>query len=313
MKRVVIAGATGFIGRQLCRQLRGDYELIALSRNVAKATIILDGLAQVVQGGAKRVSDWTETIDGAFAVINLSGENIGSGRWTSGKKEKILSSRLDSLKALLEAIKRAKEKPKVAVIASAIGFYGSRDDEQIDEDSAAGKGFLADVCKQIENIAGQIEAAGVRCVIIRSGVVLGRQGGALLKLMQPFRFFMGGHIGTGQQWFSWISLEDEVNAIKFLMENDNLHGAFNLTAPEPVRMKEFCNTLGNCLNRPSWFHVPGLVLKIIFGEMADEMLLASQKVYPKRLLQAGFKFKYPDLENALKNIPCQLARENLSV
>ena len=313
MKRVVIAGATGFIGRQLCRQLCEDYELIALSRNTTKATEILDGLAQVVQEGAKRVGDWAETIDGAFAAINLSGENIGSGRWTSGKKEKILSSRLDSSKALLEAIKRVREKPEVAVIASAIGFYGSRGDEQIDEDSAAGKGFLADVCRQVENIAKDIEAAGVRCVIIRSGVVLGRQGGALLKLMQPFRFSMGGHIGSGRQWFSWISLEDEADAIRFLMENDNLHGAFNLTAPEPAKMKDFCNTLGKVLNRPSWFHVPDFILKIIFGEMADEMLLASQKVYPKRLLQAGFRFKYPDLESAVKNILGQFARANLSV
>jgi len=302
MKRVVIAGATGFIGRQLCRQLCEDYELIALSRNTTKATEILDGLAQVVQEGAKRVGDWAETIDGAFAAINLSGENIGSGRWTSGKKEKILSSRLDSSKALLEAIKRVREKPEVAVIASAIGFYGSRGDEQIDEDSAAGKGFLADVCRQVENIAKDIEAAGVRCVIIRSGVVLGRQGGALVKLMQPFRFFMGGHIGTGQQWFSWISLEDEADAIKFLMEKENLSGAFNLTAPQSVIMKDFYRTLGKVLNRPSWFHVPDFILKIIFGEMADEMLLVSQKVYPKRLLQAGFEFKYPDLESAIKNI-----------
>ncbi len=302
MKRVVIAGATGFIGRQLCRQLYGDYELTALSRNTAKAAEILDGLAQVVLGGAKRVVDWTETIDGAFAAINLSGENIGSGRWTSGKKEEILRSRLDSSKALLEAIKRAREKPKVAVIASAIGFYGSRGDEQLDEDSAAGTGFLANVCRQVENIAKDIEAAGVRCITIRSGVVLGNDGGALVKLMQPFRFFMGGPFGTGQQWFSWISLEDEADAIKFLMENDNLHGVFNLTAPQPVMMKEFCETLGKVLNRPSWFHVPDFILKIIFGEMADEMLLAGQKVYPRRLLQSGFRFKYPDLESAIKNI-----------
>jgi hypothetical protein len=133
-------------------------------------------------------------------------------------------------------------------------------------------------------------------------VVLGKRGGALVKLMQPFRFFLGGHIGKGQQWFSWISLEDEVNAVKFLMEKDNLRGFFNLTAPESVRMNDFCKTLSKILKRPSWFAVPGFVLKIIFGEMADEMLLAGQKVLPKRLQQAGFKFKYPDLENALKNI-----------
>ncbi len=300
MKRIVIAGATGFIGKQLCRLLHSDYELVALSRR----KVSLENLAQVVQWDAKTIGEWAKTVEGAFAVINLSGENIGSGRWTSAKKEKILRSRLDSSKALLAAIRQAKEKPKVVAIASAIGFYGLRGDEQLDEDSSSGTGFLADVCRQVESIASDIEAAGVRCVIIRSGVILGKQGGVLVKLMQPFRFFMGGHIGSGRQWFSWISLEDEVNAIRFLLENDNLCGVFNLTAPQPVAMKEFCKTLGKVLKRPSWFSVPGFVLKTIFGEMADEMLLASQRVDPKRLLQAGFKFKYPVLENALKNILC---------
>lgn len=304
MKRVVIAGVTGFIGQQLCRLLYSDYELIALSRkkNGGVQTPPYNTAQTIVQWDAKTIGEWAKAVDGAFAVINLAGENIGQGRWTSKKKERILNSRLDSSKALLEAINRAKGKPKVAVIASAIGFYGSRGDETLDEDSPAGEGFLADVCRQIESIAGQVEAAGVRCVFIRTGIVLGSQGGALVKLMQPFKFFIGGHIGSGRQWFSWISIEDEVNAIKFLMEHENLRGAFNLTTPQPVIMKEFCKVLGKVLRRPSWFHIPAFVLKIIFGEMADEVLLGSQKVLPKRLLGAGFKFNHPDLRGALGGI-----------
>ncbi len=298
MRRIVIAGATGFIGQALCRKLHPDYELIALSRRKAG----LEKLAQVVQWDAKTIGQWAETIDGAFAVINLSGENIGEGRWTSGKKERILHSRLDSSMALLEAIKRASEKPKVAVIASAIGFYGSRGDEQLDEDSSVGSGFLADVCRQVESAADQIEAGGVRCVVIRSGMVLGSEGGVLAKLVQLFRSYLGGYVGSGRQWSSWISLDDETSAIKFLIENDNLRGVFNLTAPQPVTMREFCMTLGAVLKRPSWVSVPSFFVRTAFGEIADELFLASQRVLPKQLSRAGFKFKYPDLRSALENI-----------
>jgi uncharacterized protein (TIGR01777 family) len=298
MKRIVIAGATGFIGTALCRKLKPDYELIALSRS--RGT--LENLAKIVQWDAKSLGNWTKEIDGAFAIINLSGENIAEGRWTSEKKEKILHSRLDSSKALLEAIKQAKKKPKVAVIASAIGFYGSRGDEQLDEDSSMGEGFLADVCRQVEGVASQIDAAGVRCVVILSGIVLGSEGGVLARLVPMFRSYLGGYLGSGRQWSSWISMDDEINAIRFLMEDDNLRGVFNLTAPQPVTMKEFCEILGTVLKRPSWVSVPSFVIKAAFGEMADELFLASQKVLPKRLSRAGFKFKYPDLQSALESI-----------
>jgi uncharacterized protein (TIGR01777 family) len=298
MKRIVIAGATGFIGNALCWKLHPDYELIALSRSEG----CLKNLARVVRWDAKTVGDWAKELDGAFAVINLSGENIAEGRWTSEKKEKILHSRLDSSKALLEAIKQAKKKPEVAVIASAIGFYGSRGDEQLGEDSSLGEGFLADVCRQVESVAKDMETTGVRCVIIRSGMVLGSEGGVLAKLVQLFRSYLGGYLGSGEQWSSWISLDDETSAIKFLMENDNLRKVFNLTAPQPVTMKEFCVILGTVLKRPSWVSVPSFVVRTAFGEIADELFLASQKVSPKRLLQAGFKFKYPDLRSALENI-----------
>jgi hypothetical protein len=203
---------------------------------------------------------------------------------------------------MLSAIKLVNKKPAVVIQASAIGYYGPCKNKKLDETSPAGKGFLADVCQKTEIIAQQMDESGVRCVVIRTGVVLGNKGGALPGLMLPFRFFLGGHPGSGRQWFSWITLEDQVAAIKFLMENENLKGVFNLTSPKPVTMKRFCRKLGWTWRRPSWLFFPGFILKLALGEMANEMLLTGQRVYPKRLLDAGFEFKYPDVKEALKAI-----------
>ncbi|MEJ2647599.1 MAG: TIGR01777 family oxidoreductase [Sedimentisphaerales bacterium] len=181
-------------------------------------------------------------------------------------------------------------------------LYGSRGEEELKETSSQGKGFLADVCQKVELCTEPIDELGVRRVIIRTGVVLGKEDGALPQIAKPFKYFVGGHPGSGKQWFSWISLEDEVAAIRFLMKNQEPKGVFNLTSPEPVTMKDFCRKLGKALKRPSWTYVPKFVLRMAFGEMADEMLLASQKVLPKKLLDAGFQFKYPQASNALKAI-----------
>lgn len=300
--RVIVTGATGLIGRALCRELHGDYEVIALSRNAEKARESVGDLARVVRWDAKTPAGWDHEVDGARAVINLAGENLGCGRWNQTRKSRILQSRLDSTKAIIEAVKRLRNKPKVIILASAVGYYGPRQDEPLDETASPGEGFLAGVCRQMEGFADQIEALGVRCVVIRTGVVLGRGGGALARLVRPFRFYLGGHLGNGRQWFSWISLEDEVAAIRFLMENEHLRGVFNLTAPQPVTMKEFCRILGKGLNRPVWLSVPAFAARLALGEMADEMLLSGQRVLPGRLLAAGFKFKYPDLEKALSGL-----------
>jgi uncharacterized protein (TIGR01777 family) len=300
--RVIITGATGFIGRALCRELHKDYEVIALSRSVEGTNRSIGDVAKVVPWDAKTSTGWDQEVDGSLAVINLAGENLGAGRWTHARKSRILQSRLDSTKAIIETLKRVQNKPKVVILASAIGYYGPRQDEQLDETAAPGDGFLADVCRQVEGFADQIEALGVRCIVIRTGVVLGRDGGALSKLAMPFRFYLGGHLGSGRQWFSWISLEDEVAAIRFLMENDQLRGVFNLTAPQPVTMKEFCRILGKVLNRPAWLSVPAFAARLALGEMADEMLLSGQRVLPGRLPASGFKFKYPDLKKALSDI-----------
>jgi uncharacterized protein (TIGR01777 family) len=300
--RVVITGATGFIGSALCGQLHKDYEVIALSRDATRAAKSIGDRAKVVEWDGRTTGSWFKQANGAFAIINLGGESIASGRWNESKKAGILHSRLDSIRAVREAIKQMDEKPSVVIQASAIGYYGSRQDEQLDENSTPGKGFLASVCRDVENSIEKIEEVGVRCIVIRTGVVLGRDGGAFVKLVKPFRFYLGGHLGSGRQWFSWIHLEDQVAAIKFLMENEHLKGAFNLTAPQPVTMKEFCKILGKVMHRPAWLNVPAFAVKLALGEMADEMLLTGQKVIPKRLLNTGFTFKYTDVKQALNDI-----------
>ncbi len=297
--RVLITGATGFIGRALCEALHKDYEIIALSRDASRAAQSVGDRAKVVEWDGRTTGSWLKHADGALAIINLAGENVAAGRWNETKKAGILHSRLDGARAVLDAIKQVKTKPMVVIQASAIGFYGSRHDEQLDETSKPGGGFLANVCRQVETLAGNIENLGVRCVVIRTGVVLGRDGGALAKLAQPFRFFLGGHLGNGSQWFSWIGLDDEISAIRFLMEHESLRGVFNLTAPQPVTMKKFSRTLGKILHRPAWTRIPAFVARLALGEMADEMLLSGQRVLPKRLLEADFEFRYPEVEKAL--------------
>jgi len=300
--KVVITGATGFIGSALCKELHKDYQVIALSRDASRAAKSIGDWAKAVEWDGRTTGSWLGAANGALAIINLAGENIASGRWTESKKAGILHSRTDSTRAVIEAIKQMDKKPAVVIQASAIGYYGPRRDEQLDENSTPGKGFLANVCQRTESFAKQIEALGVRCVIIRTGVVLGRDGGAFEKLAKPFRFFLGGHLGSGRQWFSWIHLDDEVAAIKFLIENEDLKGAFNLTAPEPVTMKEFCKILGKVMHRPCWLNVPAFAARLALGEMAEEMLLSGQKVLPKRLLNTDFNFKYTNVKSALKDI-----------
>ena len=303
--RVVVAGATGFIGRALCSELHKDYEVIALTRDARRAAALETNWAKIVEWDGRSMGSWVQQADGAFAIINLAGENVASGRWNKSKKAGILHSRLDSARAVLAAIKLVNKKPAVVIQASAIGYYGPCNNEKLDETSPAGKGFLADVCQKTEIIANQMETTGVRCVVIRTGIVLGSEGGALPRLMLPFRFFLGGHPGSGRQWFSWISLDDQVAAIKFLMENENLKGVFNLTSPQPVTMKKFCRKLGWIWIRPSWLFFPGFILRMTMGEMANEILLSGQRVLPKRLLDAGFEFKHPDVKKALYNIKKQ--------
>lgn len=300
--QVIISGATGFIGRALCRELHGDYELIALSRDARKAASAVGEYARVMEWDARTTSGWARHVEGACAIIDLAGESLASGPWGQSKRDSIQQSRTASAGAIVDAVNGARNKPQVVLQASAIGYYGSRGDEVLDEDSEPGDGFLAGVCRRTEGIAARVERSGVRHVLLRTGLVLGRDGGILPKLMMPFKFFVGGYVGSGRQWVSWISLPDEVRAIRFLMENQGLKGAFNLTAADPVTMKQFTRTLGRVLRRPAWTFVPGFAARLALGRMADETLLASQRVAPRRLLEAGFEFQHPNLQDALETI-----------
>jgi len=300
--KIIVTGATGFIGRALCNELAKEHNVIALTRRPEKAPVLFERPVDIIKWNPKGMDGWEKCLDGSDAIVNLAGTNLASGRWSKNFKAKILDSRIQASKVLIQAIESSKAKPKAIITASAIGFYGNRADEELDEESKAGFGFLAGVAQKIEDCAREFENLGLRSVMIRTGIVLGSSGGALPKMIMPFKFFLGGYWGSGYQWISWISLADEVAAIKFLIENSNLNGVFNLTSPEPMQNQNFFQILAKVLKRPCCIPIPAFVLKTMFGEMADELFLASQKVYPKRLIDAGFEFKYPELKKALESI-----------
>ena len=302
-KRIIVAGGTGFIGKKLGMELTASgYELFILTRNKEQARKIFTNKITPLEWDGKTSAGWEKYLDGAFAIINLAGENIGAGRWNKKRKENILQSRLQAGNAIVNAISKAKNKPRVLLQASGIGIYGNRHDEILDEASSIGSGFMPDLARQWEQSANKAEKMGTRLVYLRTGVVLGENADFIKRVLLPFRLFIGGHLGSGKQWISWIHLHDEVSAIKFLLERNDLKGAFNLAAPTPLTYKAFFKTLGKVLNRPSWFHVPGFLLKILLGEMAEGLILSGQRAIPKKLLEAGFEFRYPELEAALREI-----------
>ena len=302
MPRIIITGGTGFIGRPLSQRIveRG-YEVVCLTRNAPTAKEKWGNRIKFVDWSGRNAVGWGGYAEGALAIINLAGESIASGRWNAEKKQRILLSRMNAGEAVVKAVQSAKKKPEVIIQASAIGFYGDRGDKVLDETSPPGKGFLAEVTKKWEASTAAVETC-TRRLIIRTGMVLGPNGGALVRLVQPFRFFLGGHSGTGEQWNSWIHIEDVIQSILFLMENKDLRGVFNLTAPCPLRNKDFCQAVGNVLGRPSWLPVPVFFLKLIFGELAKEVLVSGQRIYPKRLEESGYQFIFPEAEKALSDI-----------
>jgi len=299
-KRVLITGATGFIGRALAGELAsGGYDVAALTRNVAKSAGIFGKGVQSVFWDGRTADGWASLADGAHAIINLAGDNLAEGRWTGAKKNRILKSRLDAGAAVVEAVRGARLKPEVVVQASAVGFYGPRGDEEIEESSTPGDGFLPEVVRAWEDSTREVEALGVRRVVIRSGLVLGRDGGVFPRLAMPFRFFAGGPLGSGRQWFSWIHILDEVRAVRFLVEREDLAGVYNLTAPNPLIEKDVCRAIGQALGRPCWLPVPAFVLKLLFGEKAKETILEGQRVFPRRLAEAAFAFRHPNADGAV--------------
>lgn len=299
--RVIITGGTGLIGKALCTALVNDqHSVIALSRNPDKSIGLLSGV-RLEQWDGKTAAGWGALVDGADAIINLAGEGIADGRWSKERKKSIRESRINAGLAVMEAIKQATNKPKVLLQASAVGYYGPHGNELVTEETAMGNDFLAKVCHDWEASTVSATPMGVRRAVLRTGVVLSRQGGALPKMAMPFKFFAGGPVGNGKQWLPWIHIDDEVRAIQFLLNQAEASGPFNLSAPNPVTNKEFGQTLGKVMGRPALAPAPAIAMKTIFGEMAT-VLLDGQRAVPNRLQALGFTFTYPTLEEALRNL-----------
>ena len=271
-----------------------------LSRDPSRARGLPPGVRAEKWDG-RTAQGWGSLADGAYAIVNLAGENLAEGRWTAARKERIRQSRLNAGQAVVEAVGAAERKPAVVVQASGIGYYGPRGDEEVTEDFRPGSDFLGRLAVEWEASTAPVEALGVRRVVIRTGVVLSLEGGALPRLLLPFRFFVGGPLGSGRQWVPWIHIVDEVRAIRFLLEQDEARGPYNLTAPHPVTNRELARALGRALRRPAWLPVPAPALRLALGEMST-VLLTGQRAVPKRLLEAGFVFQFPDLEAALRNL-----------
>lgn len=298
--KALIFGGTGFIGRNLCSELlSAGYKVSIVSRNPKKAGISGIG-AEVVEWNISTGLLPVELLDGIDIIINLAGESIGNRRWTRPVKEKILDSRVQITQAVVNSIKQQRVIPKVLINASAIGFYGPHGDEVITESTPAGHDFLANVCRSWEEEAFKAQTFGARVVTVRIGVVIGDEG-ALARMKTPFRFYIGGPMGSGAQWLSWIHIKDLTRLIRFAAENENINGPVNATAPEPVRMKEFCSIMGQVMGKPSWLPVPGFLLKVVLGEMSD-MLLNSQRVLPNKILKEGFVFGFATPRIALKDV-----------
>ncbi len=295
---ILITGGTGFIGSALSRELSNSgHKVIITSRR--KTPPKLENI-EIVRWDIQTPLS-SEIMSGIDAVINLAGESLISGRWTKRRKERIMSSRVNTTRLLVESMKNANPKLKVLISVSAVGYYGPHGNEYVTEDAPPASDFLAEVCKAWEKEALRAQESGVRVVITRFGVVLESDGGALPKMAIPFKFFLGGHLGSGQQWFSWVHREDIIGFMKYALENESVSGHFNLTSPQPVTNKEFCSALGKALNRPSWFHVPAFMIKLTLGEVG-RVLLTGQRVLPEKALKAGYRFKYTEVNEALRAI-----------
>jgi uncharacterized protein len=303
--KVGITGATGFVGSRLVERLHGEgHRVLVLTRNTAFAQKVFPSQAlgnlEIVAYTPTVSGSWQDALATCDAVVNLAGEPIGEGRWTPERKQEILNSRQLSTQKIVEAIAKANPKPKVLVNASAIGYYGTSETATFDETSPSGNDFLAQVCQAWEAEAQKVKDAGVRLVILRFGIVLGT-GGALGKMITPFKLFAGGPIGSGRQWFTWIHLDDLVNLILQALSQPEKSGVYNATAPNPVRMSELSQTMGQVMNRPSWLPVPSFAIEALLGDGAM-VVLEGQKVLPKRTMEEGFEYQYASLQPALKDI-----------
>ncbi|MCW6037955.1 TIGR01777 family oxidoreductase [Spirulina subsalsa FACHB-351] len=303
--KIAITGGTGFVGTRLVEKLHNEgHTLVLLTRNENRAKRVFPPhvfpQVKIVPYTPTQSGNWQENIAGCDAVINLAGESIAEGRWTQERKQNIFESRQLGTRMIVEAIAQAHPKPTVLINPSAIGYYGTSETAIFEETSTPGNDFLAKVCQAWETEAEQVKTMGVRLVILRLGIVLGN-GGAIAKMIPPFKLFAGGPIGSGKQWFSWIHREDLINLIIAALKQPNFAGIYNATAPNPVRMKTLCDTLGQLMNRPSWLPVPNFVLEALLGDGAI-VVLEGQQVLPKATLATGFTYEYPTVDKALKEV-----------
>ena len=296
--RIAISGATGLVGSALVEALRAEgSEVVRLvRRDPAEADILWDPTAASLDATA------LSALGDCSVVVHLAGENIATGRWTADKKRRIRESRVHSTRLLAESLATLEQKPQALISASAIGYYGDAGDQLLSESSPTGDDFLAEVCAAWESAAAPAREAGIRVVNVRIGVVLSDQGGALAKMLTPFRLGLGGRVGCGKQYMSWIALPDLVGAIRHAIHSDSLSGPLNSVAPAPVTNAEFTRTLGKVLGRPTLFPMPAFVARTMFGEMGDALLLSSTRVSSEKLQQSGYRFEFPDLESALRGV-----------
>ena len=304
--KILVTGSTGLVGTALVSALAREGHMVC--RLLRPQSVVKGGSVTEKTTGGFDVAWNPETGElggaavGADSVVNLAGASIAEGRWTAERKELLRSSRIETTRALVRALAQMNARPRVLVSASAIGYYGDRGDELLTEDSKAGSGFLAGLARDWEAEASKAEALEIRVVLARIGIVLAKQGGALPKMMLPFKIGAGGRIGSGQQWMSWVTLEEVVGILRFAIENATVRGAVNVVAPQSVRNAEFTKVLAKTIRRPALFPAPAIALRLALGELADALLLSSQRVAPAKLHQLGHRFLHPDLHRALTAI-----------
>lgn len=304
--KIVISGGTGLIGQRcISHFVKDGHEIIVLSRSPESAPRFPASVS-VVRWDGKHAGDWVTELDHASAVINLAGASIaGKGffpsRWSESRKESILQSRMQVGKAITEGIRSVQNKPDLLIQASAIGYYGTSEEETFSESDPPGSDFVAETCQAWEASTRKVENMGVRRVVSRLGIVLSTRGGALPRLVLPFKIFLGGPMGNGNQWYSWIHIDDVCRAFQFFINKEDVSGVFNITSPNPVRNQTFAAVLGKTMKRPSWIPVPGFLMRWIFGDVAS-VVLEGQQVIPQRLNQTDFSFEYPSLERALGDL-----------
>ncbi len=297
MMKILISGASGLIGSALSEYLRQQhYEVVHLVR-----TELHGNAGEIYWSPVENKIDESR-LEGFDAVVHLAGENIAEGKWTDEKKERMYKSRVQGTQLLSTALAGLQKPPSVFISTSAVGVYGDRGDEQLSERASSGSGFIAELCVKWEEATKPAKEVGIRVIVSRFGMVLTTKGGALARMLPPFKAGLGGKIGNGRQYVSWITMTDCLRALEFLIKHNRLSGPINIVAPEPVTNAEFVKVLGKVLHRPSRMGVPRFIVRRMFGEMADELLLSSIRVIPERLTGAGFQFQHPDIETALRHV-----------